>query len=165
MNADLNQIINNTWVSCPVNYNNFNSIKGSVPRSPGIYTISTDASIMMLRQIETRMDSKHYNFNNKIDKALTVTGNIIIHQVAEEQYIVYSGHAQCLRQRLVEHFEGADGTAGLAVFREAHLHDYQWTFSYLNLALIENYIDSKLFRTIIEQYHRAKIGWPILCGQ
>lgn len=102
---------------------------------------------------------------NKVNASELIPTDFTINQKSDEMYCVYNGHHHNLRQRLSEHFSGSRGTGCLALFELERLRDFNWTFQYLDLSTIDNYTDSKVFRTLLEQHLRVRTGWPILCGQ
>lgn len=165
----LHQVIfsetNSNWKSFKITSNDFEDIKKNIPRSPGIYQIKTDAPINELLKVQDRKDPNHYNFKKKIDEALKLPNALIIQEDTLNGYIVYTGHQANLRQRFNEHFKGTKGTGCLSIFENENLQAYNWWFEYFDCSNIIEYNDSKLYRTFLEQFHRNKIGWPILCSQ
>lgn len=157
--------INNHWISCEITINNINDIKTTVPRQPGLYLIFTDTPKDELKKHGKRNDRMHYNLKSKIEASENIPNDLIINQKNDELYCVYNGHHYNLRQRLSEHFNGSKGTGCLALFEIEELREFKWTFKYLLLSKTENYIDSKVYRTLLEQQIRVKLGWPILCTQ
>lgn len=154
------------WPSISVSPENVDTEKSKLLRKAGLYQIETNTPVSVLRQIETRKDKSHYNIGKKVKESEKLHDDFkILPKNDNEMYIVYSGHASLIRQRFIEHFVGSQGTACLALFEIETLIDYDWRFSYFDLSTIENYNDSKLVRTFLEQRHRANIGWPILCSQ
>lgn len=166
MNNRINEILNNPWITIESTYEHIAALKLTIPRQPGLYSISTNASKEILRQFGPRNDRKHYNLMDKINTSELIPNTFTINQNApNELYCVYNGHHQNLSQRFSEHFLGSRGTGCLALFEIERLRDFNWTFQYLNLGNIENYSDSKIFRTLLEQQLRVNSGWPILCSQ
>lgn len=165
MNSAVNKILNHKWVSINVTFDNFNELKTTVLRQPGLYSISTNTPREILRQFGMRNDIKHYNLKNKVNASDNIPIDLTIRQKDNNLYCVYNGHHHNLRQRFTEHFIGSRGTGCLALYELKRLRQFNWTFEYLVLTNINNYIDSKVYRTFLEQHLRVKTGWPILCGQ
>lgn len=165
MTDDMENILNRKWTTINITNAELPNVILSVPRQPGLYIILTTTPKEVLRQFKTRKDAKHYNLLNKICASDSLPDKFKIQQKDNDLYTVYNGHHSNLRQRLSEHFKGSQGTGCLAIFEIELLRNYKWAFEYLDLSVIENYSDSKLLRTYLEQTHRSKIGWPILCGQ
>ncbi len=161
----LDKILLQNWEETQVNYSDIVRIALGIPRKPGIYQISTNASKEVLSQFGPRDDKNHYNLNKKITESDKLPNGLKILQKGNEKYVVYTGHSYNLRQRFREHFQGSKGTGCLAVFQLERLRAFNWFFSLNQLGGIENYYDCKLYRTFLEQKYRAKIGWPILCSQ
>lgn len=154
------------WKTINVTTENINFECSKLFRKPGLYQIETNTPLSVLSHIETRADKSHYNIAKKVKESEILHDDFkILPKNENEMYIVYSGHASLLRQRFKEHFIGSQGTACLALFEIETLKNYDWRFSYFDLSTIENYTDSKLVRTFLEQRHRTNIGWPILCSQ
>ncbi len=164
---NLFQILNtNNWQTINVNYLDIEELALRLSRKPSLYQIQTNTPVDVLRRFQTRNDRKHYNIGQKIDESLTLVDDFkILPKKDGDLYTIYSGHTSILRQRFKEHFVGSQGTACLALFELESLRNFNWTFSYFDLSNDENYRDSKLVRTFLEQRHRANIGWPILCSQ
>jgi hypothetical protein len=158
-------IIEQNWVNLTIYNNRIDQILTEIPRTPGIYAISTNTPIEILEQCNTRNDPNHYNLGERIQQSRMLDESQKITQKNSNNYIIYNGHQANLRQRASEHFKGSRGTGCLALFEFEILLNYSWTFSYLELISIDNYIDNKLIRTYLEQAHRSRIGWPILCKQ
>ena len=162
---NIEQILNNNWKKIEVNFEDFYSITQRVPRKPGIYSISTNAPLEILKEYGERKDPKHYNLKKKIKASKLLPEKLKIQQEGNQEYIVYNGHHGTLRQRLCEHFKGSNGTGCLALFRIENLKNYRWFFNYIDLSQIDEYEDNKLLGTFLEQKHRSNIDWPILCSQ
>lgn len=156
---------NSNWKSFKFRFEDFEKIKKMIPSKPGIYLIKTNAPTQELVKVEVRNDPKHYNFKKKIEEVLKLPVQIVIQEDLKNGYVVYNGHQGNLKQRFNEHFKGTKGTGCLSIFENKNLKDYDWWFEYFECSNIEGYCDSKLYRTYLEQYHRNKIGWPILCSQ
>ncbi|WP_418124548.1 hypothetical protein ACNFU2_07815 [Chryseobacterium sp. PTM-20240506] len=154
----------NEWVSKEIFFNTIFETLLEIGRVPGIYQIRTNTPISILSQFGERVDKAYYNFQKKIKESLEL-GSLIIPEDLENGYVVYTGHQAFLRQRCKEHFIGSKGTGCLNIFEFEELRNYRWWFEYLYASSIPNYHNSKLFRTYLEQLHRANIGWPILCSQ
>ncbi|AXP79712.1 hypothetical protein CJ739_615 [Mariniflexile rhizosphaerae] len=165
MNLTVNEILNHHWVSIDLTFDTLNDCKTTVPRQPGLYSISTNTPKETLRQFGHRNDIMHYNLMNKVNASDLIPSKFTINQNGNELYCVYNGHHSNLRQRLSEHFSGSRGTGCLALFELERLREFNWTFKYLVLSNINNYVDSKVYRTFLEQHLRVETGWPILCGQ
>jgi len=148
-----------------LSFENFNDLRDQIPRSPGVYRIYTDAPSEFLSRFDGRNDSAHTNLQRRINLTSTIPDRNRIIQVGNTPYCVYNGHTVTLRQRAVEHFLGSAGTYGLAIFELEELRNHQWSFEFLNLGLVDEYVDSETYRTCIEQVDRNKIGWPILCAK
>ncbi|GAA4275934.1 hypothetical protein [Aquimarina mytili] len=162
---NIEKILESPWYTIKMDLERIKDILKEVPRKPGLYNILTSTPKEVLEEIHLRKDPKHYNISNKIKNTNKLPENLRIRQKENDEYVVYSGHSYCLRQRASEHFKGSKGTACLAIYQLEELKDYEWTFQYLDLSKIHNYEDSKLFRVCLEQFYRTKIGWPILCDQ
>jgi hypothetical protein len=165
MNEAINRILNRPWIRIEIGFENIMDQIITVPRRPGLYSISTNTPKEILAQFGNRNDIKHYNLSNKIIASNQIPEIFTINQNQQELYCIYNGHHGNLRQRLIEHFVGTSGTACLALFELELLRDFNWRFDYLSLTEIEDYLDSKIFRTFLEQHLRARTGWPILCSQ
>ncbi|SDE84323.1 hypothetical protein SAMN05421636_10814 [Pricia antarctica] len=163
MNVD--EIILQNWEEIPVNYWDIEDVALKIPTKPGIYQIRTTAPKKILSLFGTRDDKNHYNLNKKITESDKLPIPFKILQEESEKYTVYTGHSYNLRQRFREHFRGSKGTGCLALFQLERLRHYEWSYEFNQLVGIENYSDSKLYRTFLEQKYRSKIGWPILCSQ
>lgn len=160
-----NNILDQNWVSIEIIYSDLDNLLLQIPRKPGLYEIRTNTPKNVLESFSARNDENHYNFNRKITLSNTLPESYKISQNKNNPYTIYNGHHAILRQRASEHFKGSRGTSCLAVFELEFLRDYIWFFRYLDLSEIENYNDNKLLRTYLEQMHRSKIGWPILCSE
>lgn len=161
----MEKILSKNWEEKKVNYSDIFGIALEIPRKPGIYQIATNASKEVLSKFGPREDRSHYNLYKKISESDKLPEGLKILQKGTEKYIVYTGHSHNLRQRFREHFQGSKGTGCLALFQLEELRAFDWFFSFNQLNAIENYYDSKLYRTFLEQKYRAMIGWPILCSQ
>lgn len=161
----IDQIFTKGWELANVEYNGLVEIIQRIPGKPGIYEIATNTPKSVLSQYGSRKDKKHYDLNKKILASEVLPDLHKIIQKDNNQYVVYTGHSYNLKQRFREHFKGSKGTACLALFQLEELRKYKWSFSFNQLKGVEDYNDSKLYRTFLEQRHRANIGWPILCSQ
>jgi hypothetical protein len=164
MNA-VDEILNRPWVTIDLSFDNIRELRITVPRLPGLYAISTNTPKEILRQFGQRNDRMHYNLMNKVNASELIPLEFTINQNNNNLYCVYNGHHHNLRQRLSEHFSGSNGTGCLALFELEALREFTWTYEYLTLSNIDNYRDSKVYRTFLEQHLRVRTGWPILCGQ
>lgn len=164
---NLIQILNtDNWHTINVNYDEIQEIASSLSRKPALYQIQTDTPINIFHQIHTRSNDKYYKISEKIINSFSLEDDFKILPINDgDMYTVYSGHTSLLRQRFNEHFKGSRGTGCLAIYEEVILRDFNWSFTYIDLESTENYTDSELVRTFLEQRHRANIGWPILCSQ
>lgn len=155
------------WVTVLVDIDNFEEIRLKLPTKPGIYEIRTTAPISVLSKLPVenkRIDAAHCNFREKIKNSKTLE-SLYIQEDVINGYVVYTGHQKSIRQRCKEHFKGSQGTGCLHFFEFEELREYDWWFDYLEVKHFEGFEDSNLFRTYLEQLHRANIGWPILCSQ
>lgn len=148
-----------------MDHDGLDAIWEQIPRSPGVYKIYTNTPVDALGRFGQRNDRAHYNLQTRINESTFIPDSGRIIQEDDGLYCVYNGHAAILRQRATEHFRGNRGSHGLAIFELNDLQNYEWYFEFLNLNLVEDYQDSKLYRTYLEQIHRALIGWPVLCRQ
>jgi hypothetical protein len=160
-----NEILASSWTIVNPESTNIDELSLGIDRVPGLYSIFTNAPKEILSSTGIRNDSKHYNLTNKIFESDQIPSINVISQKDQNLYCVYNGHSSLLRQRFREHFNGTNGTACLAIFEIEILREYNWQFRYLNLSIIPEYIDSKIYRTLLEQHHRQQLGWPILCSQ
>ena len=158
------QKVQKNWKVIAIKFDNINEILQSIPRTAGIYQIKTTTPISVLELYETRNDNAHCKFKNKITESRKL-GTLIVQEDLENGYVVYTGHQKFLRQRCKEHFMGSKGTGCLNLFEIEEFRKYNWWFEYLEVSIFKEYEDSLLFRTYLEQLHRANIGWPILCSQ
>lgn len=156
---------NTNWISYKFNFLDLDEIVKKIPSKPGIYQIKTNAPIWELQKVGQRKDPKQYNFNQKIIESLKLPRSIIIQEDLVKGYVVYTGHQANLKQRFREHFKGSKGTGCLNIFENENLNKFDWWFEYFECSNIQNYCDTKLYRTFLEQFHRSHIGWPILCSQ
>lgn len=154
----------NLWICTEIVFDNLEAVLNKIPRKPGIYQIRTNAPIEALSQIGERSDKKHYNFKKKIAAALKLKVLIVAENI-KDGYVVYTGHQAFLKQRCKKHFIGSSGTGCLNIFEFKELRKFNWWFEYLEVSQFNEFEDSILFRTYLEQLHRASIGWPILCSQ
>jgi len=153
------------WVSIPIKpFTSIMELPLQLERKSGIYQIKTSTPIDVLSKYGEREDEAHYNFQKKIKESLLLK-TLIVPEDLENGYVVYTGHQAYLRQRCKEHFIGSKGTGCLNIFEFEELKNYNWWFEYLEVSNFPEVKNSKLFRTYLEQLHRAHIGWPILCSQ
>lgn len=148
-----------------VSYKTLETDLKQLPTLPGIYLILTNTPVSVLAGLEDPVDEKHYKIAKKIEDSRKLPGNCIISISRKSEYVVYSGHAQSIRQRAREHFKGSKGTGCLAIFTYKDLREYKWSFKYMKIEELGFDLDSKVLRTYLEQQLRSKIGWPILCTQ
>jgi len=163
--SEISRILNLKFIPHTVTPENFHSVKAEIPRQPGLYKISTNCPIEVLKTTGARMDKMHYNIEKRVLDSYNIPDNIITKQVENQLYCIYNGHNKNLRQRFNEHFAGTQGTGCMALFQIEILKGYEWKFEYLDLNTVDGYIDSPLFRSILEQHLRVKDGWPILCAR
>lgn len=161
----IERVLSEGWELANVKYDGLVEIIAGIPGKPGIYQIATNTPKSVLSQFGSRQDTKHYNLNKKISASDMLPDLHKIVQKGDDQYVVYTGHSYNLKQRFREHYRGSKGTGCLALFQLEELRKYKWSFSFNQLKGINDYNDSKLYRTFLEQRYRAKIGWPILCSQ
>ncbi|KIA90492.1 hypothetical protein [Kaistella jeonii] len=165
MKQQIFDILQSGWNSVEIPFfTSISELPACVERKPGIYQIKTTTPISALSICEKRSDKAHCKFKIKITESLKLK-SLTIPEDLENGYVVYTGHQKYLRQRCKEHFIGSNGTGCLNLFEIEEFRNYKWWFEYLEVEKFVGFEDSKLFRTYLEQLHRANIGWPILCSQ
>lgn len=163
--SEISRILDLDFIPYTVTPENFDIVKSVIPRKPGLYKISTNCPVEVLKTTGARMDKMHYNIEKRVLDSYNIPDNIINKQVEDQLYCIYNGHNKNLRQRFNEHFAGTQGTGCMALFQIEILKSYEWKFEYLNLNEVDGYKDSPLFRSILEQHLRTRDGWPILCAR
>ncbi len=148
-----------------VNKTNLDVCLSKIPSEPGLYLIYTNASLSTLRKTKKPKDDMHYDISRKIKNSDSLPKGFKISRSTGQLYIVYSGHAQSLRQRAREHFKGSKGSGCLAIFTHSSLRKCKWSFRFATTSELGFENDSKILRTSLEQKLRSKIGWPALCSQ
>ena len=142
-----------------------------IPNEPGWYLIKTNTPIDQLEKLKRPPGFEaHTNIPETIGKTLMLEkAGIAIVQSNDEDYVVYNGEADKLKNRAREHVRGHAKTycLGLSNYRE-ELSEYRWVFCFVAASNCENIPknishEDKLLRLAVEQAWRAKHGWPILC--
>lgn len=136
-----------------------------VPATGGVYKITTNAPIEVLKTVGNRIDKNHYNFQKKITESNSLISDLVIQEDIVNGYVVYIGHQANLKQRVREHFFGSKGTGCLNIFESEVLRQYKWYFEYIEVEDIKGFTNTKLSRVYLEQSVRFISGWPVLCSQ
>ena len=131
----------------------------------GIYNILTNAPKEVFEKItKPTAISKHYDIGERAKASKSEEGieKYVIKQNNTDFYVVYNGEDHNIRQRILAHFKGHQGTGCLAIFKYEELKEYKWQVKYLDLSNHDKQ-DNPLFRIYLEQAWRAQNGWPMLC--
>lgn len=161
--------IDQKWICLQIDFEN-DSWRKNIPSEPGWYVIKTNTPLLVLKSVNTPVFERraHRNIPQAINNVIILRNlGVVINQSSTEDYVVYNGEANNLKARAREHECGHYKTycLGLSNYKE-DLGSYRWSFCYVtasSCSLLTGNGKDKLLRTAIEQFWRARHGWPILC--